>query len=307
MLCLGTALTFAGPFTVDYVEGDADTRTAHGWAPLLPGDEVETTAGVRLGTGSYVELSGEGHRLSLTGPGIYRPGELIAADGTGPTLGPVSGLLQRIASLFDPPPVAETVPMGTRGADGGADGDPGGPGIDWVIEDDPYVLAEEGMSLLEDGDISAAAAAFDDGLQAALEGTERRRIAYRIAAACEGAGRPAMALSYLERAGQSAARGADVAPSLEHVLLEARLNIETGNFAEAASLLDEFIENDPGVRYAQAAGVLAFSAREALGEREAALRHLRAVVAAAPDSPLGSEANALVRELAPATPDSDLR
>ncbi|HUX39580.1 MAG TPA: hypothetical protein VMV83_00315 [Rectinemataceae bacterium] len=217
----------AAPLVVSWADGKVDLQQGANWVEVSLGDKFDSSATLRLGEGSSVELSGNGRRVSITAAGTYSLAVLFK-DGA-MTQKVKADVLQKLGKLVDPNVSStESAVGGVRGAAI----QPSTETITWASDDaDVPGIMDAGRALVRVGKYSEAALKFDEAAQAAA-GTDKDAAQYAEAWALAADGSQARAVALLRAMPDF---GIWAGP---RALLLARLDIDTGAMAEATSLLD---------------------------------------------------------------------
>jgi hypothetical protein len=229
MLLLAFAV-FAVPLTASWIEGKVERGSGSAWKIVSIGDTVDSSMSVRLAAGALAEFTLGSRRIALSAPGVYSLDALVKA-GSEQTK-KRSATMGKLGKLVDPK-AAETATAvaGVRGAAQGEDE------TMWMTEaEGPEALAEEARSFARESRFADAAALF--GQAAGLSsGEEKAGYAYARAWSLAAGGSNIEAIKAL-RAIAPATAGAWAG---QRALLLARLDIDSGAFAEARDILTSTI------------------------------------------------------------------
>ena len=151
LVAAAAALASAQAATVSFVDGKAEAGApGSSWRPLAEGDALESSASIRLASGSYLELKAGSATLRLSQSGTYALHDLLSA-GRASRTGTAQAALSTYLSALSAKGVSNASAVaGVRGAEQGKD-----EGADWVTnETDVYLSAAK--DYLASGDYAAA-------------------------------------------------------------------------------------------------------------------------------------------------------
>jgi hypothetical protein len=217
----------AVPLTVSWADGKVELQKGSAWKAVAMGDQIDSSATVRLAAGASLELTDGKRKVALTAAGTYALDALLKKGAVASSN--KGGALDKLGKLVDP---KATTSQSTVAAVRGAAVEPTKDTMTWVSDtvDVPAVM-EEGRKLVRDGDFSLAAAKFDEAAQAA-DGEDKDAAQYAQAwalAADDSTARAVKILRVMPSTGTWAGPRA---------LLLARLDIDSGAKDEAKSVLD---------------------------------------------------------------------
>jgi hypothetical protein len=224
-VCLAVVSLSAGPVTVSWSDGKVDMKQGSAWVAVNIGDQIDSSATLRLGKGASVELSAGKHKVSLTAAGSYSIDSLLSKGAA--TQNRVSAL-DKLGKLVDP---QATTGSTTVAAVRGAAIEPTKETTSWDSGsvDIPAIL-DQGRKLVRDGDFAGAAAKFDEAVQAS-DGDDKDAATYSEAWALAAGDSNAKAVKLLRSMPVS---GTWAGP---RDLLLARLDIDSSALDEAKAVL----------------------------------------------------------------------
>jgi hypothetical protein len=223
----------AAPLSVSWADGKVDLQKGSSWVAVSMGDDLDSSAVIRLGPGASVELTDGKHKVSLTAAGTYSLDSLlkqgaIASKNKG-------GALDKLGKLVDPK--ASVSGGGTVAAVRGAAIEPTSDTVTWESDSvDVSAVMDEGRKLVRDGDFTGAAKKFDTAAQAA-DGEDKDSAQYAESWALAAGDNTAQAVKILRTMPSS---GTWAAP---RALLLARLDIDSGAKNEAISVLNAGVKS----------------------------------------------------------------
>ncbi len=292
LLCaLAPAASAAYELEVAYVDGIVEVRSETGWRELLIGDRLAEDAWVRLEAGALAELTltgddaGGGVTVSLSEAGEYSIGDLIDLSRVQASQGidrHLSGLLENV--LGDHARETGTV-MGVRGEEQGSKEDP------WAEELEREMLMAA-LELLEKGRYGEALSLLQELLEivgASAEPEVRFYTGYTHALLDQ----PMRALAQLR--GILFEPGHALYP--DHVLLMARLLVESLAYEEALSWLDAHPLDTDDPAPVQAALFLRALSYRGTKDDEAYRHALVQIIQLDPDTSTGSLAKQLLESM----------
>jgi tetratricopeptide (TPR) repeat protein len=268
LVAVFAAVTIAGvaaqAFSVSYLDGSVDLKTAKGWKALVIGDKVPADASVRLSQEASLELQRGKTRITLLKDGTYEMAALSkAADA--PAAGSSGNVIaQKLQSLTTEKPKTATAAGGVRGAEQGS------VSVTWADESDE--ARTQVQALLDQKKYADAVKVLDQAITESTLPSEKNEFSYMKAVAYYGAGQPAQAYRTLVR----------VPPQPEdswyarYIILKAQILVDTQNFRDALALLTPFIEQFPKGEATQVAWLLSASCDRGLGDPAAAKESLDA-------------------------------
>jgi hypothetical protein len=216
----------AVPLNVSWADGKVDLKNGSSWAAVGMGDQIDSSATIRLGKGASIELSDGKRRVSLTAEGIYLVDNLLAKGAVASKKN--SNALNKLGKLVDP---QASVGSTTVAAVRGAAIEPAKDTTEWQSDVDVPAIMEEGRQLVRSGDYADAALKFNEAAEAA-DGVDKDSAMYSEAWALAASDSQAKAVKVL-RAMPSSGNWAG-----PRALLLARLDIDSGAKAEAKSVIE---------------------------------------------------------------------
>jgi tetratricopeptide (TPR) repeat protein len=272
---------------VDYTEGLVELATASGWKELAPGDTLTTSARIRLDRGGLAELVQGGTRISVSQPGTYQVGDLLASSKKVASwkLGSVVG--GKIKGAIAGGEKSGTAVMGTRGAAAGESAS-----VEWIESSGTEEAVAQGKALMDSGRYDEALKTFQKAQEEAYAGEEGTLLYYQ-AEVYSLQGRTALALRTLSRVNIQPQEGlyADM------VLLKGRLLLESLAFNDALELFNAQLRLNPEGDFSQALLIMSSYSYRGLGLSGGAREALEKAQAMNASSELGKEAGELLKEL----------
>jgi len=231
MIALAVALGLsAAPLTVSWADGKVDLQSGASWKELSLGDEIDSSATIRLAKGASVELTDGKRKVSLTAGGTYLVDSLLKKGAVAAK--PNQLALNKLGKLVDP---QASVGSTTVAAVRGAAIEPAKESTAWQADVDVPAIMDEGRQLVRSGEYDKAAAKFGEAVSAA-EGVDKDSAMYSQAWALAAGNSQAKAVKVL-RAMPSTGNWAG-----PRALLLARLDIDSGASGEAASLIQSGLD-----------------------------------------------------------------
>lgn len=220
----------AVPLAVTWLDGSAEAQQGSSWVSLSMGDKVDSSSTLRLGSGSSIELRGNGQRLSITAAGTYSLASLLGAAQATPGR---SAAMQKLGKLVDGSVSSDQSTIaGVRGAAI----EPAKDSVTWQSEDvDVTSIMDEGRALVRDEKYEDAALKFAEAAESSA-GPAREGALYSEAWSYAAAGSGARAVALLR--GMSS-DGGWAGP---RALLLARLDLDTGSKTEAGTVIKAAID-----------------------------------------------------------------
>ncbi len=228
---VAVAWTSAAPLTVSWADGKVDMNQGSAWVAVNLGDEIDSSATLRLGEGASVELKSGRHKVSLTAAGTYLLDSLLRKGEAAQTR---TIALDKLGKLVDPQASTGTTAVA---AVRGAAIEPSTETVTWDSGpvDVPAVM-DQGRKLVRDGDFDGAAARFDVAAKASA-GDDKDSATYSEAWALAAGDNNAKAVKLLRDMPDS---GTWAGP---RALLLARLDIDSNACDEAKAVLDAGISS----------------------------------------------------------------
>lgn len=278
------ACASAQHLSVVYVEGAVAVKKGQTWQELAPGDSVLATASVRLGTASYLEIGDGPQTISISQPGTYALGALIAQKTRMQSAGVGSALAGKLATLFSAPTHQGAV-LGVRGAKVTDNG-----GTSWVTSE-AAIYVDSGKQYIEAGNypkaIEQLKQAVDDASDAELPETR-----YYLAYAYALAGDTRDALKQIR-----GVKPSEIASAADLVVLKGKLLLDTNAFRQDIDWLGSNAaligaDSDRAPLYYLLLGLSFRGAGNAVSARS----NFQKVVSLAGKSELGKTAEKLLRQ-----------
>ena len=290
LLSIALVAASAGAQTLDivYVDGRLEISESAAWRELVIGDRVPAAATLRLGKGSYAELSGGGRTVTLHKEGQYRLSELVQAGDKVATWSVASVIGSKLSALGgqDRSVEAQAAQMGVRGAAQGQDQ------MTWM-EDEASEILKEAIRLLAEGGYAGARALLQEAIDVSLDDAEAAEYLFYAAYADEMMGNRRGAIRLLQQSRPEPQ--ADYYG--DYALLKGRILVETLAFDDGLRVLEDYLKHYPEGTTAQAALILAALAQHGKGNRDAASVQLRRARDMNPDTPAGRRAAELITRL----------
>ena len=266
-LLLVAAYVVGQEFTVDYVDGYLDVNDGGSWYELFIGDPVAATDTVRLGQGSYAELSDGVITIKLTRPGTYRISELSSSARRTESSGIGSLVLGRVGRLTGQQGQQEqTTQGGVRASEAVNQNQPTWAGGESVDE-----LIQNGLGLLNQGEFQDAYWVFQEAYDYALDDDEYKKSLFYYGYGAALIGNTGEAFDLLEEVGPDP----DTDYFADHVIVLGQLLLESFAYEDAVdylALLNDNQGEDPGAR--QSALLLTGLAYDGMGNTTMARRYL---------------------------------
>lgn len=165
----------AQEFFVAYLEGEVEYRDGSRWVECRIGDSLAAGTEVRLSDDGFLEVVRGNRTFRYAAAGTYRlAGDAAGAPSAGDTTD-LGGLIRATVSRFTrsvSPPSERAISAGVRASEAAQE-----PSIDWVGDDSPEELIEEGVGALTDGAVEDASFLFEDAFSFA-EGATRERAGF---------------------------------------------------------------------------------------------------------------------------------
>ncbi len=279
---------FAQDYTVEYIDGFVDIKEGGEWYELYIGDSVRQNDIVSLEKGAVLELSRGGKVITLTKPGVYsisdlgRQADLQEESGVDSLIG--SKLRTLVAGKGSDVEIATVA--GARGADAGSTDEFG-----WV-ESEVDEIIKSGKNSIAAGDVEAALDLFYEAYDYALDMEEEAQALFYIGFAYDLLGKPVDALRQL--------RDVSTEPNSEiytdYYLLKGKLQIQTYNYEEAVSFLQDYDDTYASVDEKQTVFFLTGVAYDGLGKANLADDFFQKAYSLDPDSDVGKTSNRLLTQ-----------
>jgi tetratricopeptide (TPR) repeat protein len=262
LVAVFAAVTIAGAaaqaFSVSYLDGSVDLKTAKGWKALAIGDTVPADASVRLSQSASLELQRGKTRITLLKDGTYEMAAVSKATDKTVTGSSGNVIAQKLQSLTTEKPKTATAAGGVRGAEQGS------VSVTWADESDE--TRTQVQALLDQKKYADAVKMLNQAISDSSVPSEKSEFTYLKAVAYYGEGQAAQSYHTLAR----------VAPQPEdswyarYIILKAQILVDTQNFRDALALLTPFIEQYPKGEATQVAYLLSAYCDKGLGDPEAA-------------------------------------
>jgi Tfp pilus assembly protein PilF len=276
---------FALDYTVDYIYGAVEVKTALGWQPVEIGTTVSEGSALRVGAGGVAELSSGSIRITLGEAGMYYVSELTSSSRQVSSWGIVQIVRGKIRNLFRGQPELESTAMGVRAEEMEED-----IGFDWMDEEEE--AADEGKSLLEEQRYEEAVQYFEEALELA-DDQSRCLYLFYIGYAYAMAGKSGLAMRYLNEAEPSHF----MAHYGDYVLLKGQLLLEGQAYQAALKLFDAFLQRFPDHEDSQSVYFLSAFCNKQIGREAEARALLRKAYTLDPSSETGRKAESMLESL----------
>ncbi len=158
MIIAAATFAVAQSFSAAYVQGTVSIQQSGSWYDVAIGDSIPPNGTIKLGAGSYAELSNGSVTVKLTRPGTYRMQDLVQASAENATAGLGSILAHRVDSLAK---AGDNRSNGTVGGVRAAEAQ-AGPQTVWAGGDNSDELIKQGITLLQQGRFNDAFYRFKD-------------------------------------------------------------------------------------------------------------------------------------------------
>jgi tetratricopeptide (TPR) repeat protein len=259
-----TAGVSAQAFSVNYVDGIAEVRTAKGWKALSIGDQVTPDASVRISQSGCLELQKGKVRITLLKDGTYDMASLAKASDKAGAVGVGAAIAQKLRSLTTEKSKGGTA-GGVRGAEQGGGGD-----VTWVDENDE--TRTEAQSLIDQKKFKEAVTLLNQAINDSNVDADKAELTYLVGIAYYGQGQTARAY----RALSTVSPQPDTAWYARYVILKSQVLVDTGYYKDALGLLSQFIGAYPTGEAAQVAYLLTYYCQKGLGDQASARGALEA-------------------------------
>ncbi len=269
--CAAAAFTFGQAFSVDYLDGAVELKTAKGWDSLSIGDEISAGATVRVSQNGTLQLSRGAKRLSILADGVYTLSDIQKAGEKGGGMGLGTSISQKIRSLTRQKEKS-TAAGGVRGEQKGTDD------LQWAEESDE--TRAKAKKLLAEGKYKDTVPALIEAIRIASSAEDKQELQYLLASAYYGLGENARAYRALSQSAPDATAG--YYP--DFIILKAEVLLDSFAFKEGLAMLGGFISSKPEKEYAQIAYFLSARCSRGLGDEKAAKEALTAGYALDPKS-----------------------
>lgn len=158
LIVVAAAFAGAQSFSADYVQGTVNIQQNGRWYDVAIGDSIPPGGTIKLGAGSYAELSNGAVTIKLTRPGTYQMADLVRANATNSSAGLGSILAGRIDGLAKGGDRQSSTSVGgVRAAEAQS-----GPQTVWAGGDNSDELIKQGLTLLKQGSYNDAFYRFKD-------------------------------------------------------------------------------------------------------------------------------------------------
>ena len=229
VLCAALSLS-AAPLTVSWADGKVELKNGAAWNAVGMGDQIDSSATIRLAKGASVELSDGKRKVSLTAEGTYVVDNLLKKGAVASKQN--EGALNKLGKLVDP---QASVGSTTVAAVRGAAIEPAKESTAWQSDVDVSAIMDEGRQLVRSGDYDKAAAKFGEAVDAA-DGVDKDAAMYSQSWALAAGDNQARAVKILRA---MPVTGNWAGP---RALLLARLDIDSGANAEARSVVQSGLD-----------------------------------------------------------------
>jgi tetratricopeptide (TPR) repeat protein len=261
---IASAGLFAQAFSVSYLDGVVELKTAKGWQALSIGDQVAANASVRLSQDGSLELQRGKAKITLLKDGTYDLAALAKASDKPAAGGVGNTIAQKLATLTTEKPKASTA-GGVRGAQQGSGG-----GVMWVDESDE--TRSQVKSLMDKKKYADAVTVLRQAISDSNSDAEKEEFGYLIGAAYYGAGQEAQAFRALAKV----APGPDAEYYARYVILKAQVLVDASSWKDALDVLTPFIAAFPKGEATQVAYLLTYYCQKGLGDQGSAAAALDA-------------------------------
>jgi len=234
LVCVSISVS-AADLTIEYLDGYLDIKTSSGWEELYTGDSIPDTAVLRLDADSVAELSGPSSDVTLTKEGIYEIRKLLSASSSMASVGLGNLIAGKLGSIVKDNNLEPSAVGGVRAAEVDTGDD-----LEW-ISSETAELIETGKNLLAQNKADEALGIFEEALDFA-DFDEEPEVYFYLGYTYTVLGSPSSALENLNEVNQD--------PSYDFyddlVLLRGQLLIETFDYEEAVSWLEEYQKKNSG-------------------------------------------------------------
>jgi len=287
LLLIVSSFVYAQELTLDYLEGYLDLQEGSDWVELYIGDSVSRNATVRLDQDSLAELSGMNMSFTLTRPGVYRVGDLLASRQTMDNTGLGNLVSGKVATMFSERATGPDTVGGVRAAEVET-----GPSIDWMTSEAADMISQA-KDMITDGDYADAMDMLEEAYDFAADEYEEEEIFFYRGYIHTMNGKPGKALSEFSKIYPDPDQ-----PYYDKLfLLKGKLLIDSFAFGEAVDWFDEYdpgYSSDKDVATRQSIYLLhGLAAREA-GESGTAKTMLRKAIDLDPGSDTAGVASSLL-------------
>jgi hypothetical protein len=215
----------AASLTVSWADGKIDMQQGSDWVAVNIGDQIDSSATLRLGKGASVELTAGKHKVSITSAGTYSLDSLLSKGAAAENR---ISALDKLGKLVDP---KATTSSTTVAAVRGDAIEPTKEATSWDSGSaNVSAILDQGRKLVRDGDFDGAAARFEEAVKAS-DGDTRDSATYSEAWALAAGDSNAKAVKLLRSMPDS---GTWAGPK---DLLLARLDIDSNARDEAKAVL----------------------------------------------------------------------
>lgn len=169
---LGAISAQAQDFLVVYLQGNVEYLDGSRWSQTFIGEQIPADSRIRLGERGFLEVVAGDRTLLYSEPGTYSLGASVVPENTGAT--DIGSVIRRTVSRFagDSAPRHRSVAAGVRAAEATQE-----TSVEWIGDESPDELLNEGISLLDDGNTEEASFLFEDAYSLAT-GSERHEAGF---------------------------------------------------------------------------------------------------------------------------------
>jgi hypothetical protein len=245
---------FAQAFSVNYLDGTAEVKTAKGWNALSIGDQVAVDASVRISQSGSLELQKGKVKITLLKDGTYDMASLAKASDKAGTGAVGTAIAQKLASLTTDKAKGGTV-GGIRGAQQGGTED-----VTWVDENDE--TRTQAQNLIDQKKYTEALALLNQAIDDSTANADKAELTYLVGTAYYAQGQTARAY----RALSTISPQTDAAWYARYVILKSQVLVDTGNYKDALGMLSPFVAAYPTGEATQVAYLLTYYCQKGLGD-----------------------------------------
>ncbi len=230
IVILSVTALMAEDVYVDYVDGYLELKDGSSWMELWIGDEIGDSDILKLGRGSYAELSYGSDRIKLSRPGVYELSSLLGARKNMNSSGVGALLAGKFKTLLiDDSTKTEAAVGGVRAAEAET------VSVDWMTSETAEII-RQGRNSLQLGVVDKALDLFNEALDLSADEYEESEAYYYIGLAHAMSGNYGAALENLDFADFDT----DSEYYSELYILKGQLLVESSAYEEAVKWLNSF-------------------------------------------------------------------